>query len=55
MSHSSLLLIREVGLPPWREEIIAAYRAEYDRELAHMAELKAKAIERAQANGEEVY
>jgi hypothetical protein len=49
------LLIREVGLPPWREEIIAPYRAEYDRELANIAALKAKAIERARANGEEVY
>lgn len=49
------MLIREVGLPPWQDDAVVAYRAEYDRELAHIAELKAKVIEKARADGEEVY
>lgn len=49
------LLIREVGLPPWDEEVFQAYKAEYDAESAHIAKLKQEALERARSNGEDVY
>lgn len=49
------ILIREVGLPPWDEETLAIYRAQHEADLAHIAKLKAAALARARANGENVY
>ncbi|MET4183443.1 hypothetical protein ABIB94_005562 [Bradyrhizobium sp. JR7.2] len=49
------LLIREVGLPPWDEEVFASYKAKYDAESVHIAKLKEEALEKARSNGESVY
>lgn len=48
-------IIRQEGLPPWRERLMARYRAEYEADLAHIAKLKEEALAEARANGENVY
>ncbi|MBW5439361.1 hypothetical protein FXB41_32770 [Bradyrhizobium canariense] len=49
------LLIREVGLPPWDEDVYGAYRAEYDEECAKLAALKEEALKRARSDGKDVF
>ncbi|SDH21479.1 hypothetical protein SAMN05216338_1006200 [Bradyrhizobium sp. Rc2d] len=49
------LLIREVGLPPWDEEVYEDYRAKYDEECATIAALKEEALRRARSDGKDVF
>ena len=49
------LLIQEVGVPPWDKDVLAAYRATYERECAEIAVLKDEALKQARANGQDVY
>ncbi len=49
------LLIREVGPPPWNEEVYQDYRAVYDEECAKIATLKQEALKRAKSDGKEVF
>lgn len=46
------LLLREVGNPPWDPEIYAAYKAEYEHELAHIERLKQAATARIRTDGD---
>ncbi|MBR0703678.1 hypothetical protein JQ599_27485 [Bradyrhizobium diazoefficiens] len=49
------LLIREVGPPPWNEEVYEDYRAIYDEECANIATLKQEALKKARSDGKEVF
>lgn len=48
-------LIQRAGPPPWDEKLYYQLKAEYEQDLAHLARLKAAAIAKARANGENVY
>jgi hypothetical protein len=49
------LLVNTAGPPPWDQDLYARLRAEYDRDCAHLEELKQEEITKARANGEEAY
>ncbi|WP_156948729.1 DUF5681 domain-containing protein [Bradyrhizobium sp. WSM1417] len=48
-------IIRNEGLPPWDDRILKHYRAEYEADVARIAELKREALAKARADGENVY
>lgn len=48
-------IARREGPPPWDEETLRPYLAEYERDLAHLRTLKEEALAQARAGGENVY